>query len=684
MRGKFAGLGFDPAPGNAGDVRAAADAMAGAGDRLAGSPGSLRSVLTAGDWQGACAEGFAAVGAPVPGALETAHGELRAASQALHTWHGQLLVNQHAAERLDKTAKQLRTEIGEAEREVLAADTRLAATTGPHRSQAEAALHGAQQHLATLRTRLATTLRAAHRLARRHLREADTAAAVLRGTPPSTSWPVAAGDGVATGVGGTSAWTGQVATITLPGETDPVVALPLGAQPGDAGWPVLPIAPATSAPIDPADFPADPTGLTGAAAAPVSPIAPVSGIPVDSATVRPGVETTRPAAAVLAPPVPEPVAAIADHRPTTTHHQEPAVTRVVTTPAHAVRTTVRDAVPSTPVHRPSAATRTYEAVRSSEPVHHVAPADPAPARRPAHQTPDRQPADHGGGRTPDRQPHHGGNPASAEPHPIRPTPPATAATATPATATALGHTATPATPAPLATTTAETATVAPPPSDTASGASPATPPNPAPNPTPSPTPSAAPSTGQPSQQAPHEPAPHHLAAAPGQQVAADQGKSASQPSGQGTPQITDHRREAGPLPDALLAAEPAPGDYTGVVLPAPPQWDGTSVAPLRDAGLLPGTEDGLWATFVIAAALGPALIAESLASGRQRNRDGGRRPGKANRMRAFVLQPGGEQLVMLTLQARGADGWATRRALFLRAVAQYRRPAEVTAGPSSP
>jgi hypothetical protein len=686
VRGKFAGLGFDPAPGNAGSVRAAADAMAGAGDRLAGSPGSMRSTLAASDWQGTSAESFVRAGAPVPGTLATAHGQLRAAGQTLRTWHGRLLVNQHAAERLDATAKKLRHEIAEAERGVLAADARLAAAIGPNQAKAKADLQHAQHDLTHLRTRLATTLRAAHRLARRHRREADSAAAALRGTPAMTSWPSSVVDGVATGVGGASAWTGQVATITLPGATDPVVALPIGAQPGDPDWPGLPTDPSATVPIDPAEIPVD---LTDPAAAPVDPMAPIPPIdglpanPADPASVRPGAETTtRPSSVVLAPPVPEPVAAaVTEPRPVVPRHQESAVARVITTPAHAVRTTVADTAPSAPAHRHSAVTRNYESVRSATPAHHLSSADTAPARPAAHHpssTDAARPAAH-----------HGGGQAPAEPHPLRP------ATATPAASiTSPATPANPGTPAatpshqaaPAGATTAETAAVAPAP-DTKPGAAPTASANPTANPAANP---AAPAEHnghnghngqQPSQQGPQHGS--GLAAAPGQQVGAapaDQGKAPSQPGGQGSQnsqQGAEHRKPDG-LPAAPLAADPLPGDFTGVVLPAPSHWDGTSVAPLRAAGLLPDTGDELWSTFVIAAVAGPALIAESVANGGERSRNGTKRTGKQNRMRAFVLQPGGEQLVMLTLQGRSAEGWTTQRALFLRAVTQYRRPAEVS------
>lgn len=267
-------------------MRAAADAIAGAGDRLAGSPGSMRALLTADGWQGAAAEGFATAGAAVPDALEVAHGELRAASGALRTWHGRLVVNQHAAERLDAAARRLRQEIAEAERAVLAADTRLASATGPNRSRLAADLQTAQQNLAHLRTQLSTTLRSAHRLAQRHRRQADSAAAALRGAPPSTSWSTAATDGLATDVGGASAWTGQVATITLPGETDPVVALPIGAQPGDPNWPVLPADPTGQAPVDPAGLP-DLTGAATATANPTAAIPLVEGLPTEPTGERP-------------------------------------------------------------------------------------------------------------------------------------------------------------------------------------------------------------------------------------------------------------------------------------------------------------------------------------------------------------------------------------------------------------
>ncbi|CCH33601.1 hypothetical protein ABZ816_22640 [Actinosynnema sp. NPDC047251] len=168
----YRGLGFDPAPGNAGAVAAAA-ARCAFDVPVPGVPVG---------WEGAAAEGFRTRLEAVVSELTAVRRAMRAAAEVLDAWAGTLLGNQRRAEDLDRRATALRRELAEAADEV----DRCAALASftPAHGEAHAAVTARHDGIAR---RLDEVLEEARLLARDHHAEARRVAERLRSEEPSTA-----------------------------------------------------------------------------------------------------------------------------------------------------------------------------------------------------------------------------------------------------------------------------------------------------------------------------------------------------------------------------------------------------------------------------------------------------------------------------------------------------------------
>lgn len=178
----YRGLGFDPVPGSASAVAAAAERCAAAAV-AAELPVPRR-------WTGAAAEAYGARVAAVASELAAARRSLRAAAEVLDAWGTSLLGNQRRAEELDRVALRLRRELDEAADEV-DRTAGLARLTPDHAERHAAATRRHDD----LRGRLAEVLHEAGLLERDHHAEARRVAERLRtGQAPASAEPDAGPD----------------------------------------------------------------------------------------------------------------------------------------------------------------------------------------------------------------------------------------------------------------------------------------------------------------------------------------------------------------------------------------------------------------------------------------------------------------------------------------------------------
>lgn len=102
MTRSFPAIGFDPAPGDLGAVRAAIQSMGDVARELMPCAGQMDHVLHPDSWTGTAADGFRAAGADIPRSLISGANSLTHAGEALMTWAGQLSVNQVHADDLER------------------------------------------------------------------------------------------------------------------------------------------------------------------------------------------------------------------------------------------------------------------------------------------------------------------------------------------------------------------------------------------------------------------------------------------------------------------------------------------------------------------------------------------------------------------------------------------------------
>ncbi|MFI5534365.1 putative T7SS-secreted protein [Kitasatospora sp. NPDC051853] len=102
----FPALGFDPAPGNPGNVDALVTRLNTAASALSSAHQSLSSLTrTGGAWQGDAATAFAGKVGELPSMLRDSDDAIRTAARQLDAWHGQLLSYQATARKYESEAQ---------------------------------------------------------------------------------------------------------------------------------------------------------------------------------------------------------------------------------------------------------------------------------------------------------------------------------------------------------------------------------------------------------------------------------------------------------------------------------------------------------------------------------------------------------------------------------------------------
>jgi hypothetical protein len=182
----YAGLGFDPAPGDTGRVAALAEAAAAAARHAADAHAGISGAVDRSrPWVGPAADEFRRRATTLPARLAAQRDSAMAAADVLFGWAATLADLQRRAEQLDRTARALRTRIADAERLVEEWTTAVSVASTHTRPQAEATLAAHQRDLDALHAELTPVLNRAAELAAEHQRAADRVAGELRGTSPS-------------------------------------------------------------------------------------------------------------------------------------------------------------------------------------------------------------------------------------------------------------------------------------------------------------------------------------------------------------------------------------------------------------------------------------------------------------------------------------------------------------------
>jgi uncharacterized protein YukE len=176
---EFPALGFDPAPGDAGVLGRAADAVTGAGKVLGDASANVTRLNSSG-WTGDAAEAFRGQLKDLPRDLDLAARSHRTAAQALSGYRSGLEARQRRATELESRAAALRQQESSAVAEV----NRLAGRTAPAGSPEFTALKGqydsARSRATAIGSDLQEVIAQARRLHADHRSAADDAARTIR------------------------------------------------------------------------------------------------------------------------------------------------------------------------------------------------------------------------------------------------------------------------------------------------------------------------------------------------------------------------------------------------------------------------------------------------------------------------------------------------------------------------
>jgi len=217
----FPALGFDPAPGQVGDVTAAAMRVARANQMIAVVLPRLQEacrVADDADWGGSAAEEFSDHGDDLPLGLGRGAEAMAEVAEALNTWSTTMAANQREADRLESEARKAEKALEDA----LDARTEAAGrlphdSTSKEYQQRYPAFLGAVDAVGTARDRLERIRADARELEKKHLRQADGTADAIRSSPDDAfevendGWYVQAFDGIAKGADGVSIVSGTIA-----------------------------------------------------------------------------------------------------------------------------------------------------------------------------------------------------------------------------------------------------------------------------------------------------------------------------------------------------------------------------------------------------------------------------------------------------------------------------------------
>jgi uncharacterized protein YukE len=215
----YAGLGFDPTPGDVGAVENALTQLADGGGRMEMLMTSIESDLDLSQgWAGAAADEFHDNLDDIPRALETGAQSMGHVAAALITWAGQLADNKRQTEILDRMALELEQQLSRAAADLNRAKTFLAQARGADRAAAQAEFDRAAVHAVSVNEQFDAVLEQARTLRDKHLAQAEATAAKIAGASDGDTFePTGKLDQVVGTVGGVlsevSVWTGRAAFV---------------------------------------------------------------------------------------------------------------------------------------------------------------------------------------------------------------------------------------------------------------------------------------------------------------------------------------------------------------------------------------------------------------------------------------------------------------------------------------
>lgn len=246
----YAGLGFDPTPGEPGAVANALTQIADGGGKLSMLLGTIEPDLDLSQgWEGAAADEFHDNLDDIPRALNSGVESMGYVANALTTWAGQLADNKRQTEILDKMAIELKQQLREAVAELNQAQAALESARGADRASAQVVFDRAAVHAVSVNNQFDTVIEQAKTLQDKHLAQAEATATKIAGASNSDTFEPTGKlsqvvGTVGSALGEISAWTGRAAFVAALLATGP------------AGWTVAgTLAAATAA-----------SGLTGTGA----------------------------------------------------------------------------------------------------------------------------------------------------------------------------------------------------------------------------------------------------------------------------------------------------------------------------------------------------------------------------------------------------------------------------------
>ncbi|WP_018682231.1 hypothetical protein [Actinokineospora enzanensis] len=206
MSRSYPTLGFDPTPGEQSAVQALLVEMAEVQTMLAAVAPRLSEAVKItddADWGGSAAEEFSDHGDDLPKGISKGAESMGKVTDALVAWAGRLKANQDRADELEAAAKRLKRAAEDAaDAQTHAASAIPTDTTRPDYQAKYDAFLGAVDRAASAQADLDRVIDDAHRLERRHLREANQAAEAIRSgpnevfKPENDGWYVQVFDGI--------------------------------------------------------------------------------------------------------------------------------------------------------------------------------------------------------------------------------------------------------------------------------------------------------------------------------------------------------------------------------------------------------------------------------------------------------------------------------------------------------
>jgi hypothetical protein len=215
----YAGLGFDPTPGEPSAVENALTQLAEGGGKLGMLMGTVESDLDLSDgWEGAAADEFHDNLDDIPRALNSGAESMGRVGDALVRWAGQLADNKRQTETLDKLALELKQQLREAVTELNQAQAALESAHGAGKSTAQVAFDRAAVHAVSVNDQFDAVIEQAKTLQDKHLAQAEATACKIAAASNSDTFEPTGKAAQTVGtigsvLGEISAWTGRAAFV---------------------------------------------------------------------------------------------------------------------------------------------------------------------------------------------------------------------------------------------------------------------------------------------------------------------------------------------------------------------------------------------------------------------------------------------------------------------------------------